>query len=132
MSVCKDNDFEQYLNLLDKVYPKSDVRKRMLKKYSKYIGKCFYEHFGNKVIGGVFVINFGENIYGICGMVVDPKLKNMGFGSRLLEQVHKAFKGTFLLRTSGAVKFYEKNDYVIVKKFPKTTVMAYSNKKFGW
>ncbi len=121
---------EQYKELTEKCYPAppksffSEI-KSIVQKYPHRLEHIMEE---DKMIGGCFVLELGKNIYGISGVVIDPKYQGKGYGKKLMEKIHKEDRGIFILKCNQNIKeFYLKIGYKVIKQKGGKNYMVYIN-----
>ena len=104
---------QQYFNLLDEEYNKlpRDIGKKTKLSMERNKHHFVYIAKKGKLIAGLALIVMYKDIYCIHEVIVEKKHRNKGIGTRLMRQVHKRFKGIFILRTTNSEKFYLRLGY---------------------
>jgi N-acetylglutamate synthase-like GNAT family acetyltransferase len=121
--------FETYKELLNLCFdkPPSDVPDVWMKLIEKYPVDIVTIKKDGKIIGCVTVVKLSNAIFSIEWTVIHPDFKNKGYGKKLMEKVHKKYKGLFIVKTNNASTFYKKLGYKEIYNENTKTVLAYMN-----
>ena len=107
------NKFSQYMDLVERCFVERVPNIIPLTEdvFAKYPTRVYYHCEGEKVIGGVMVVELSDLVHGISNMVVEPERRREYIGSKLMDEVHDDVSGIILLKTRQAAKFYKKLGY---------------------
>ena len=133
----KREDLQGYLELLNETYTKlpRDVPNLLMEVVGKYaVGFVFLKQgksdnkraSGERVVGGVSVVKLSNHVFGIHDFSIGKEFRGRGLGKKLMDKVHRAYKGIFLTKTRSARGFYERLGY---KYVGFDDMMIYCNKK---
>jgi len=118
---------QQYFNLLDEEYNKLPRDMGTKAKLSMENNPHIFLHLEKKkvLIAGLTLIIIHKNVFCIHNVIVDKKYRNEGMATKLIKDVHKKFKGIFILRTTTAKSLYHRLGY----KSVDNKIMVFVNNK---
>ena len=121
--------FETYKELLNLCFdkPPRDVPDVWMKLIETYPVDIVSIKKDGRIIGCVTVVKLSKAIFSIEWTVIHPDYENQGYGKKLMEKVHRKYKGLFIVKTRDASNFYKKLGYKEIYHKNKKTVLAYMN-----
>ncbi len=105
---------DKYFNILDLEYNKLPKDVSKLLNIVLKTNKSEVLNYQNKSF--VSVITLSKNVFSIHELITQKEYRNKGFGTKLMNKVHRKYNGLFIVKTITAKRFYEKLGYKYIGK----------------
>jgi len=120
-------EINDYIKALDGVFDKSP--KKVPEHCMKIINTYPVDIVSIDNKSYMMVVKINEGFYGVSWVLTKKEYQGKGYGKKLLDKVHRKYKGVFITKTRDAEKFYEKFGYIKVFDDGKHSILVYVNNK---